>query len=300
MAGVVEAVEATLEQAGLHQSGIHPPAMCFLDVSGYTELTEEQGDAAAAEVSTRLGELVRRGSSTKPADPCKSLGDGVMVHFKEPAKAVGFALEMRDAVPTVGLPPLHVGIAAGALIYQSGDYFGRTVTSPRASPRTRPPTRSWSTTRRPWRPRRRCGVRRDRACGAEGGRAARPTVGSSPPLLIRLHARVGHVHWARVGRCADGRSTGFAGIRGPAWGRLVRPVVRAHRQDRRGPHDDEDLRNKKALLVLLAVLILPVSVVWGSSYLAFGSLLGILPFIYFSISVASLVFFAKDATEMLK
>ena len=37
MAGVVEAVEATLEQAGLHQGGIHPPAMCFLDVSGYTE-----------------------------------------------------------------------------------------------------------------------------------------------------------------------------------------------------------------------------------------------------------------------
>ena len=64
------------------------------------------------------------------------------------------------------------------------------------------------------------------------------------------------------------------------------------------PRDDEDLRNKKALLVLLAVLILPVSLVWGSSYLAFGSLLGILPFIYFSISVASLVFFAKTKRFM--
>ena len=127
MAGVVEAVEATLEQAGLHQGGIHPPAMCFLDVSGYTELTEEQGDAAAADVSTRLGELVRRGSLDRAGRPVKSLGDGVMVHFKEPAKAVGFALEMRDEVPTTGLPPLHVGIAAGPLIYQSGDYFGRTV-----------------------------------------------------------------------------------------------------------------------------------------------------------------------------
>ena len=127
MAGVVEAVEATLEQAGLHQGGIHPPAMCFLDVSGYTELTEQQGDAAAADVSTRLGELVRRGSLDRAGRPVKSLGDGVMVHFKEPAKAVGFALEMRDEVPTTGLPPLHVGIAAGPLIYQSGDYFGRTV-----------------------------------------------------------------------------------------------------------------------------------------------------------------------------
>jgi guanylate cyclase len=56
--------------------------------------------------------------------------------------------------------------------------------------------------------------------------------------------------------------------------------------------DDDDLREKKALLVLLAVLILPVSLVWGASYLAFGSRVGVLPFIYFAISVASLVAFA--------
>ena len=127
MASVVEAVEATLEEAGLHESGGHPPAMCFLDVSGYTRLTEEQGDAAAVEVSTKLGELVRRNTSDRAGRPVKWLGDGVMVHFKEPARAVGFALEMRDDVPSAGLPPVHVGIAAGPLIYQSGDYFGRTV-----------------------------------------------------------------------------------------------------------------------------------------------------------------------------
>ena len=59
------------------------------------------------------------------------------------------------------------------------------------------------------------------------------------------------------------------------------------------PRDDEDLRQKKALLVLLAVLILPVSVVWGALYLAFGSRVGILPFIYFAISVGSLVVFSR-------
>ncbi len=90
-------------------------------------MTEEEGDAAAAKVSTRLGELVRRGSHDRAGRPVKWLGDGVMVHFKEPAKAVGFALEMRDDVPTAGLPPVHVGIAAGPLVFQSGDYFGRTV-----------------------------------------------------------------------------------------------------------------------------------------------------------------------------
>jgi adenylate cyclase len=59
------------------------------------------------------------------------------------------------------------------------------------------------------------------------------------------------------------------------------------------PGDDEDLRHRKALLVLLAVLILPVSLVWGTCYLAFGSLVGVLPFIYFAISVGSLVVFSR-------
>src|SRR2546421_11679567 len=54
------------------------------------------------------------------------------------------------------------------------------------------------------------------------------------------------------------------------------------------PEDDEDLRQKKALLVLLAVLILPVSAVWGSLYLAFGSPGGVVPYIYFAVSVGSL------------
>jgi adenylate cyclase len=59
------------------------------------------------------------------------------------------------------------------------------------------------------------------------------------------------------------------------------------------PGDDSDLREKKALLVLLAVLILPVSLVWGASYLAFGSRVGVLPFIYFAISLGSLVVFSR-------
>jgi len=37
------------------------------------------------------------------------------------------------------------------------------------------------------------------------------------------------------------------------------------------PHDDEDTRASKALLVLISVLILPVSLLWAALYLAFGS-----------------------------
>jgi guanylate cyclase len=59
------------------------------------------------------------------------------------------------------------------------------------------------------------------------------------------------------------------------------------------PEDDEDLRQKKGLLVLLAVLIAPVSVLWGVLYLALGSPVGIAPLVYFAISVASLAVFAR-------
>jgi adenylate cyclase len=127
MANVVEAVETTLEKAGLHRSISHPPAMCFLDLSGYTRLTEERGDEAAAEMSAILGKLVQRGSHEQGGRPVKWLGDGVMVFFREPAAAVPFALEMLEHIPAAELPPAHVGIDAGPVIFQDGDYFGRTV-----------------------------------------------------------------------------------------------------------------------------------------------------------------------------
>jgi adenylate cyclase len=66
-----------------------------------------------------------------------------------------------------------------------------------------------------------------------------------------------------------------------------------------GPEDDVVLREKKTLLVLLAVLILPVSLVWGSLYLAFGSMVGIVPYIYFAVSLGSLVLFARTRSFRL-
>ena len=57
--------------------------------------------------------------------------------------------------------------------------------------------------------------------------------------------------------------------------------------------DDEELRQKKALVVLVTVLILPISFLWGVLYLALGSLIGISPLVYFAVSLGSLVVFAR-------
>ena len=59
------------------------------------------------------------------------------------------------------------------------------------------------------------------------------------------------------------------------------------------PLDDQDTRKRKALLVYLAVLILPISLVWGTLYLTLGAVSGLVAYAYFAISVASLALFAR-------
>ena len=123
----VEYVEDALEKAGLHSRLRRPPAVSFLDLTGYTRLTEERGDEAAADLATRLGTLVRRSSQEHGGQPVKWLGDGVMFFFHDPADGVQAALDMVEEVARHALPPARVGIHAGPVVFQEGDYFGRTV-----------------------------------------------------------------------------------------------------------------------------------------------------------------------------
>jgi adenylate cyclase len=124
--GLVERIENELERAGVLGRPGRLPAMCFLDLVGYTRLTEERGDAAAAALAETLAVLVDRSSREHGGVPVKWLGDGVMVHYPDPAGAVLAALRLVE-LPEAGLPPAHVGVAAGPVVVQGGDYFGRTV-----------------------------------------------------------------------------------------------------------------------------------------------------------------------------
>ena len=126
-ANIIEGLEVTLAAAGLHTRLEHPPAMCFLDITGYTRLTQERGDAAAADLAERLARLVQRASVKYGGRPVKWLGDGVMFFFPNPGPGVVAALEMVAGVVEAGLPPAHVGLHAGPVIFQDGDYYGQTV-----------------------------------------------------------------------------------------------------------------------------------------------------------------------------
>jgi len=123
-----EHVETALEDAGVHRREPRQVEACaFADLSGYTRLTEESGDEVAAQVSVKLAQLVNEIASRHAGAVVKMLGDGVLFHFKDPQDAVMASLEMLDRVRPAGLPPAHVGVNAGPMIYEEGDYFGRTV-----------------------------------------------------------------------------------------------------------------------------------------------------------------------------
>jgi adenylate cyclase len=124
---ILEGFEVALVQAGLHERIERPPAICFLDLTGYTRLTDQFGDEAAAELAGRLSRMVQLASSKHGGRPVKWLGDGVMFFFPEPAGGVRAALEMVANAGVADMPPAHVGLHAGPVLFQEGDYFGRTV-----------------------------------------------------------------------------------------------------------------------------------------------------------------------------
>jgi adenylate cyclase len=57
--------------------------------------------------------------------------------------------------------------------------------------------------------------------------------------------------------------------------------------------DDEETRDRKALLVLVSILILPISLLWAGLYLALGAPSGVLALAYFVISLGAIATFAR-------
>jgi adenylate cyclase len=126
-ANIIEGFETLLEKAGIRSRLDRLPAICFLDITGFTRLTQDRGDDAAADLATTVARLVQRSSVQHGGKPIKWLGDGVMFYFGDPSPGVRAALEMVDGLAAAGLPPAHVGLHAGPVLFQEGDYFGQTV-----------------------------------------------------------------------------------------------------------------------------------------------------------------------------
>jgi len=98
--------------------------LCFIDLSGFTRYTEEEGDLGALDVVENFIETVE---STLPPEATivKTIGDEVMVVSPDPAALTEWAVELLRRLPE--RPQPRVGIHFGETVYRDGDYFGGQV-----------------------------------------------------------------------------------------------------------------------------------------------------------------------------
>jgi adenylate cyclase len=104
----------------------------FIDVSGFTALTELEGDERAVDVLTAVRALLRDICSRRGVRIAKWLGDGVMLVCVETRPLVETVLEIHHIVDTVSGPvetvSIRSGITSGEVILMEGDdYIGHCV-----------------------------------------------------------------------------------------------------------------------------------------------------------------------------
>ncbi len=125
---LVSVTEGYMEERGVVPSHPRrPPAIAFLDLTGYTALAEERGDRAAADLAAGLAIVVQEAAQAHGGRAVKWLGDGVMFHFPDSRGAILSGLELVEQTEQAMSVPARIGINAGTVIAQEGDYFGRTV-----------------------------------------------------------------------------------------------------------------------------------------------------------------------------
>jgi adenylate cyclase len=99
----------------------------FIDLEGFTALTEAQGDDDAADVATRFADLTRSvlGPGVRLV---KTIGDAVLV--TSPSADSGVALVERlitEAAEDPRLPALRAGLHHGDAVTRDDDVFGAAV-----------------------------------------------------------------------------------------------------------------------------------------------------------------------------
>jgi adenylate cyclase len=99
-------------------------ALCFIDLTGFTRYTEEEGDIEALDVVENFVVTVE---STLPREATivKTIGDEVMIVSPDPASLTRWAVDFLSRFPQ--RPQPRVGIHYGDAVYRDGDYFGSQV-----------------------------------------------------------------------------------------------------------------------------------------------------------------------------
>ena len=100
---------------------------CFVDLAGFTALTEAHGDLDAVDLLDRFAGLTHE--SLSPGDELvKTIGDAVMLTSPSPEAGVAvLASLVARCSEATGFPLLRAGVHHGPAVRRGGDYVGATV-----------------------------------------------------------------------------------------------------------------------------------------------------------------------------
>jgi adenylate cyclase len=99
----------------------------FVDLAGYTALTEAHGDEHAADAVAAFCAAVRARLDDYDAEEIKAIGDALLIRVPDAAKAVRLAARVvRDFGRHQALG-VRVGMHTGTAVQRDGDWFGAAV-----------------------------------------------------------------------------------------------------------------------------------------------------------------------------
>jgi adenylate cyclase len=120
-------------------AGRRDVTVCFADIVGWTELSEEAEDTRIGSVADRLGEMATD-LLRPPARVVKMIGDAAMFVSPDAGPLLDLALDLVDAgEEDAEFPQLRAGLASGMAVGRWGDWYGRPVNlASRVCSRARP------------------------------------------------------------------------------------------------------------------------------------------------------------------
>jgi adenylate cyclase len=121
--GHMEADASAVDTAEIELGHVHV-TLCFIDLTGFTRYTEEEGDIEALDVVENFVVSVEE-TLPREATIVKTIGDEVMVVSPDPLSLTEWAVAFLYRFAKRPRP--RVGIHYGDAVYRDGDYFGGQV-----------------------------------------------------------------------------------------------------------------------------------------------------------------------------
>lgn len=99
----------------------------FVDIVGYTALTQRFGDEFAASLAHRLRRLTSPLLCRHGGEEVKALGDGLLLRTTSAEGGIALAQALSESLGRHGMPPVRIGIHSGPAVRRGSDWFGSTV-----------------------------------------------------------------------------------------------------------------------------------------------------------------------------